>query len=143
MALKVLARDGRERPVLISQLAEQENIPKKFLEAILLELRNKGILQSKKGKGGGYQLLKRPEEISLGTIVRLFDGPLALLPCVSETAFVKCAECEDARTCGTRSIFKEVRDAAAHILDGTSLAEIIQRGEALKASENTNIFYQI
>jgi Rrf2 family protein len=142
-ALRVLAREGKDKPLQISQLAESERIPRKFLEAILLELRNKGILQSKKGKGGGYALLKRPDDISLGAIVRVFDGPLATLPCVSEIAFRKCEECEDVRTCGTRAVFKEVRDATAKVLDGTSLADLMKRDEALKAAETPAISYSI
>jgi Rrf2 family protein len=126
-ALYALAADGERGPVLIADLAERERIPRKFLEAILLELRNAGILQSKKGKGGGYSLAKAPEQITLGQVIRLVDGPLAPVPCVSERAYVRCQECVDEATCGTRLVMKRVRDAIAGILDQTTLAQVQQQ----------------
>src|SRR5437667_48316 len=99
-ALLYLARQENQGPVLISELAEKESIPKKFLELILLDLKNHGILQSKKGKGGGYSLSRRPEAIKLGRVIRVLDGPLAPLPCASQTAYVPCDGCEDENTCG-------------------------------------------
>jgi len=101
-------------------------LPQKFLEAILLELKNHGILQSKKGKGGGYFLGKAAEDIQFGTVIRILEGPLALLPCVSQTAYQRCHECKDEETCGIRVLFKEVRDSTAQILDNTSLAKVAQ-----------------
>src|SRR5689334_4372481 len=101
-ALQHLAREAKQGPVLISDLAREEEVPKKFLEVILLELKNQGILESKRGKGGGYMLNRAPEQITLGQIVRIFDGPLAPLPCVSQTAFRRCEDCKDYATCGTR-----------------------------------------
>jgi Rrf2 family protein len=124
-ALLALAKENGHGPVLISDLAERESIPKKFLELILLELKKQGILQSKKGKGGGYFLGKAPEAINLGDVIRVLDGPLAPLPCVSQTAYMKCDECEDETTCGIRIVMKEVRDATARILDGTNLADVL------------------
>jgi Rrf2 family protein len=126
-ALLALAKEHDQGPVLISDIAQQENIPKKFLELILLELKHQGILQSKKGKGGGYFLGKAPEAITIGQVVRVVDGPLAPLPCVSQTAYMKCDECEDEKTCGIRIMMKEVRDATANILDGTSLADVLKQ----------------
>lgn len=126
-ALQYLARHYEHGPTLISELAEKENIPKKFLELILLDLKNHGVLQSKKGKGGGYVLGKPPAAISLGHVIRLVDGPLAPLPCVSQTAYRKCEECRDEATCGIRLVMKEVRDSTAMILDGTSLADMLGR----------------
>src|SRR5688572_16222854 len=123
-ALQYLAKARGKGPVLISTLAKAEQIPQKFLEAILLDLKNQGILQSKKGKGGGYLLLRAPSAVTLGEVIRLFDGPLAPLPCVSEMAFKKCDECPDVETCPTRSVMKEVRDAMAAILDRTTLADL-------------------
>jgi Rrf2 family protein len=96
--------------------------PKKFLEAILLELKRHGLLHSKKGKGGGYFLGRKPTEITVGQVIRVLDGPLALTPCVSQTAYRKCDECLDEKTCGVRLAMKEVRDATAEILDHTTLA---------------------
>jgi Rrf2 family protein len=115
--------------VLISDIANREALPRKFLELILLELRNHGILGSKKGKGGGYFLARRPELVHLGEVLRVLEGPLAPLPCVSKTAYVRCAECRDERTCGIRMIMKDVRDATARILDQTSLADVLKRVE--------------
>jgi Rrf2 family protein len=129
-ALSVLAKEYGNGPVLIGDLAKQERIPHKFLELILLELKKKGILQSKKGKGGGYFLNRPPAATSIGEVVRALDGPLALLPCVSQTAYRRCDECPDETTCGIRSVMKEVRDSTAQILDGTTLADIVERSRA-------------
>jgi Rrf2 family protein len=120
-ALLVLAEETGRGPVLISELADRQRLPRKFLEAILLELKRHGILQSKKGKGGGYLLRHPPSEITLGQVIRVLEGPLALTPCVSQTAYMKCEECLDEETCGIRLAMKEVRDATAHILDNTTL----------------------
>jgi Rrf2 family protein len=111
----------------ISALSDHEGIPQKFLELILLDLKRHGILQSKKGRGGGYALARSPRDVSLGQIIRILDGPLAPLPCVSHTAYVKCEECVDETTCGIRTVMKEVRDSTARILDGTSLADVLAR----------------
>ena len=142
-ALLVLAQQRDQSPVQIADLAEREDIPKKFLEIILLELKNAGILQSKKGKGGGYLLGKSPEGISLGDIIRTLDGPLAPLPCVSQKAYRKCDECPDETTCGVRAIMKEVRDTTATILDGASLADILRRAEQLTQEKKKVLVYAI
>jgi Rrf2 family protein len=126
-ALLALADHGTEEPMRIADVAEQESLPQKFLELILLDLRNAGVVQSRKGKGGGYLLARPAEKIMLGQIVRLFDGPLAPVPCASQTAYVPCADCADEATCGVRLAMKEVRDATARILDHTSLATIRRR----------------
>ena len=107
-ALTALAREHGEGPMLIADLAASEAIPKKFLELILLDLKRKGILQSKKGKGGGYNLSRAPSNISIGEVIRALDGPLALLPCVSQSAYQRCDECVDELTCGIRHVMKEV-----------------------------------
>lgn len=130
-AMTVLAREYGRGPVLIADLATAESIPRKFLELILLELKRKGILQSKKGKGGGYHLHRHPSQISVGELIRTLDGTIALLPCVSQTAYRRCEECIDETTCGIRSVMKEVRDATAEILDGTTLEELIRRNQRL------------
>jgi Rrf2 family protein len=129
-ALLALA-DQREEPVRISDLARAEQIPRKFLESILLGLKNHGVLQSRKGKGGGYLLARDPSTIYLGQIVRMFDGPLAPVPCASQTAYVRCADCPDEAACGVHLAMKEVRDATARVLDGTSLAAL--RGQVDRA----------
>ena len=140
-ALQLLAREQARGPILISELAEKDGIPRKFLELILLELKNQGLLQSKKGKGGGYFLRKAPDKIPLGQIVRIFDGPLAPLPCVSESAFMKCDECADEATCGLRSVMKEVRDATAKVLDNTTLADLVKRADRLKDKKAGLMYY--
>lgn len=124
-ALVNLARKYEKGPILISEISVEENIPKKFLEAILLDLRNAGILNSKKGKGGGYYLIKKPEDVNLATVVRLFDGAIALLPCVSYKYYERCDECKDEEVCGIRNVFKEVRDESVKILKNNTLADII------------------
>jgi Rrf2 family protein len=137
-ALIYLAREYDRGPILISDLARDERIPKKFLELILLTLKNNGVLQSRKGKGGGYYLGKPPREISMGSVIRILDGPLAPVPCVSETAYARCQECADERTCGIRQVMKDVRDTMAGILDGTSLADLLER-EAKAAKKEKGI----
>lgn len=123
-AMLFLAERSGRGPVLVSDLAGDQRIPKKFLEAILLDLKRQGLLQSKKGKGGGYFLSRTPEEITVGQVVRALGGPLALVPCVSQTAYARCEECVDEQTCGVRLAMKEVRDATAKILDNTTLAAL-------------------
>jgi Rrf2 family protein len=126
-ALLYLARQYDKGPILIADLAHEENIPKKFLEAILLALKNNGILQSKKGKGGGYYLARNPKTITFGQAIRVMEGPLAPVPCVSETSYAKCTECGDEASCGIRIVMKDVRDAMAKILDGTTLADALDQ----------------
>jgi len=121
-ALLALAEEEGRGPVLVAELADRQRLPKKFLEAILLELKRHGILHSKKGRGGGYLLSRSAGEITVGQVIRVLDGPLALTPCVSQTAYRKCEECLDERSCGVRLAMKEVRDATARILDKTTLA---------------------
>jgi Rrf2 family protein len=123
-ALLLLAQDAGQGPVHISTLAERDALPKKFLEAILVDLKRHGFVESRKGKGGGYFLLRKPEEITFGEVIRVLEGPLALVPCVSQTAYRPCAECVDETTCGVRVAMQRVRDATAEILDGTTLADI-------------------
>jgi Rrf2 family protein len=130
-ALQVLAKEYGQGPVLISEIARRERISPKFLELILLELKNQGVVQSKKGKGGGYFLARSPQAVSVGQIVRMMEGPLAPLPCVSKTSYMRCAECRDERTCGIRIVMKDVRDATARILDSTSLADVLKRVESV------------
>ncbi len=142
-ALLALARRADREPVLIADLAKEEEIPKKFLELILLELKNTGMLQSKKGKGGGYLLGRRPEQISLGEVIRVLDGPLAPLPCVSHQAYQRCAECGDEATCGIRAVMSDVRDATAAILDRESLADVLRRTDQLKREKKKVLVYAI
>ena len=126
-ALLLLAQEAGHGPVLIADLASREGIPKKFLEAILLELKRHGVVQSQKGKGGGYFLRREPADVTFGEVIRVLEGPLAAVPCVSHTAYMKCVECLDEPTCGVRIAMKEVRDATARILDHTTLADVNAR----------------
>lgn len=134
-ALIYLARQYDKGPILIADLARDENLPKKFLENILLSLKNNGILQSRKGKGGGYYLGRHPGKITFGQAIRVMEGPLAPVPCVSETAYAKCTECENELTCGIRLVMKDVRDAMAVILDGTTLADVLEKIETAEQGQ--------
>lgn len=130
-ALVVLGKNFGEAPMQISKIASEEHIPKKFLEQILLDLRNAGLLYSKKGAGGGYGLVKDPAEIFVVQILRLTGGPVALLPCVSLNFYQKCDECITEATCGVRDVFLDVRNATLKILSETSIADIIRRESRL------------
>jgi Rrf2 family protein len=125
-AMKALTEEFGKGPVLIAQIAAQENIPRKFLEIILLELRNHGILQSQKGKGGGYMLRVDPERITLAQILRVIDGPIAPTPCVSLNFYVRCDDCEDEITCAIRPIMERVRDANLAVYETTTLKAFAQ-----------------
>ena len=120
-ALKVLTEEYGKGPVLISYISAKENIPKKFLEAILLELRNHGILQSQKGKGGGYLLRVDPGRVNLAQVLRVIDGPIAPTPCVSFNFYVKCDDCSDEVACALRPIMERVRDANLGVYENTTL----------------------
>ena len=133
--LELAAVDAGQRPLQAGELADRQRLPKKFLEAILLDLTRHGLLQSKLGRGGGYVLARKPGDITVGEIIRVLEGPLALIPCVSRTAYRKCDECLDEATCGVRLAMKEVRDATAHILDNTTLAGLNARSRAGRARQ--------
>jgi len=142
-AILFLAREYGKGPFLIADVARQEGIPKKFLELILLELKNKGLLQSKKGKGGGYFLGKDPDAVTFGQVIRALEGPLAPVPCVSQTAYMKCEECGDELTCGIRIVMKEVRDATARVVDGTTLAQVLRQIDILAKDRGEAVMYFI
>jgi Rrf2 family protein len=121
-AMLLLAKAYGSGPVMIAELANRERLPKKFLESILLELKHRGLVRSQKGPGGGYELVRPPDQISMGDVVRALQGPLALVSCVSQTAYAPCSECVTERDCAVRRVFQKVRDETAEILDGTTLA---------------------
>jgi Rrf2 family protein len=125
--------------VQIRDIAERQHIPAKFLEQILLTLKNAGLLHSRMGVGGGYYLAKPASEISLGHIVRVLDGPLAPIRCVSQMAYEACG-CPDEKTCGLRLVMLDVRNAIADILDGTTLADVVERVDMARAllGDHTN-----
>lgn len=126
-ALVYLAQQPAHEPVQISRIAESEGISRKFLEAILLELRNAGVVKSKKGKVGGYYLSMDPNEINVADVMRVFDGPIALLPCVTYKYYQRCDECKDEATCGIRKVFAELRTQTVNTLKNATLAEIVKR----------------
>ncbi|AJF06721.1 RrF2 family transcriptional regulator [Geoalkalibacter subterraneus] len=142
-ALLLLAREYGQGPVLIADMAAREKIPKKFLELILLQLKNAGILGSRKGKGGGYFLARNPSQITMGKVVRILEGPLAPVPCVSETAYQKCEECHDEASCGIRLVMKDVHDAIADILDHTTLKEVVARSSTEAKASKKIVDFQI
>jgi Rrf2 family protein len=129
-ALLVLARENSEELLLVSDIAERENLPKKFLEAILLELNRNGLVRSRRGRGGGYALAKPADLITFGQVLRIMDGPLAPLSCVSVNYYRRCDDCRDENTCEIRKVMRRVRDAIAAELDGTSLADALEQSKA-------------
>jgi Rrf2 family protein len=122
-ALSYMVEKGTDAPILIAEIAEQKNIPLKFLENILLELKKGGFLESKKGKHGGYFFAMPPQKISLSAIFRIIEGPIALLPCVSLNFYQKCADCNE-KKCGINKVMVEVRDSTLAILDKRTVADL-------------------
>ncbi|MBP8792205.1 MAG: Rrf2 family transcriptional regulator [Lutibacter sp.] len=122
-ALSYLAKKKQFEPVLISEISEAENISKKFLESILLILKKDGILSSKKGKGGGYFLVSHPKDIKLSTIIRLLEGPIAMLPCASLNYYEKCDDCTSEEICNLNRLMVEVRDNTLKILENKTLED--------------------
>ena len=120
-------------------IAEANNIPKKFLDAILGDLRNAGVVQSKKGPGGGYMLARTPGEIKVGRVIRPLDGPLAPIACASRTAYQPCQDCDDVKACAVRLTMVKVRDAMADILDRLTVADML----ALDAGRKFALMYHI
>ncbi len=129
--------DGRQQTIQIREISQHEQIPAKFLEQILLALKNAGLLHSKMGVGGGYHLSKPATEISLGAIIRVLDGPLAPVKCVSQMAYEPCG-CPDEETCGLRLVMGDVRSALSNLLDGTSLADVTERVDTVRQMFTTS-----
>lgn len=128
-ALLALARLDDDEVSMISDIASSQNIPKKFLEQILLDLKRHGIVQSRRGKMGGYLLLKEANEITFGEVLRIIDGPIAPLPCLSKMAYRKCDGCDDEEACEIRKVFAKVANATRNILDNTTIADAISDPE--------------
>lgn len=124
-ALTYLAKQEVNTPVQISTIATAENISQKFLESILLSIRKAGYLGSKKGKGGGYYLLKDAKDIPIATIYRILEGPIAMVPCVSLNFYEKCSDCPDEHQCSVHRLMVQVRDNTLSILENTSLADFV------------------
>ncbi len=124
-ALTYLAENYSKGPVLISEISQERQISLKFLENILLELKKSGILGSKKGKGGGYYLIKPADEVHLAKVIRVLDGPIALLPCVSLNYYEKCENCTE-EICGLNRVMTEVRDSTLKVLENKTLKDILR-----------------
>jgi len=127
-AMVHLARLGPQELAAGLDIAEQNRIPKKFLDAILAQLRESGMIEARKGKGGGYRLARAATKIMVGDIVRTLDGPLAPILCASRRAYRRCADCRDPATCEVRLAMTEARDAIAQVLDAKSLADMAAAG---------------
>ena len=130
-ALVALARAEADRPTMIMELSTSCSIPKKFLEQILLDLKHHDLVRSKRGKFGGYSLNKQPSQIMFGDVLRIVDGPIALLPCLSKISYRRCADCLDEATCEIRRVFAQVANASRDILDNTSLADAMNVDDAV------------
>lgn len=130
-ALVYLAKNLEAQPISVSRISEAQNIPLKFLESILTELKNARILNSKKGKYGGYSLNASPEEIHMAKVTRLFDGAIGMLPCVTYKFYERCEECIDEETCGIRQVAMEIRNETVKRLKAATLADILKREQKL------------
>lgn len=127
-ALVALAKAAPGASVFIGDIAEEQSIPKKFLEQILLDLKRHGLVVSRRGKAGGYALLRPADVISFGQVLRIIDGPIAPLPCLSKMAYRKCDDCQDEATCEVRRVFAQVADATRDVLDRTTVADALRDG---------------
>ena len=125
-ALMYLAQHDEKGPVLIAEISKKRKIPLKFLENILLELKRAGVLESKKGKGGGYYFAMPPADVPMAKIIRLLDGPIALLPCVSLNFYEKCKNCDE-KSCGLHDSMILVRDATLKVLERKTVADIAKK----------------
>jgi Rrf2 family protein len=141
-ALIVLGLNSGPEVLRIHTISQQQNIPKRFLEQILNDLRTAGILESKRGLAGGYRLRLLPEQITLANVIRLIEGPLAPVSCVSENFYEKCS-CPDEEKCGIRSVMKDVRDAIVQILEGVTLAQLCDRVKQLQGKHDNPLDYII
>ena len=124
-ALVALAKAPPGRPLLIAEIAREQAIPKKFLEQILLEMKRAGIVTSRRGRLGGYALLQAPAAITFGEVLRLIDGPIAPLPCLSRVAYRRCVDCTDEASCEIRKVFARGAGATREVLDSTTLADAV------------------
>jgi Rrf2 family protein len=134
-AVLYLAQRYGEGPIPIEEIASAEKISRKFLETILLELRYAGILDSKRGKAGGYLLHETPSRLTVGGIIRVVEGPLSPVDCVSRSAYRPCPDCPDESSCRIRLVMKEVRDAISRVLDRKTLAALVEEGRVPHSAE--------
>lgn len=142
-ALIHLAGIPDNQPVLIADLARDEEIPKKFLEFILLSLRKGGLLQSRVGKGGGYTLALPPNKVTLGSVVRILEGDIAPVQCLSATNYARCEECRDEATCGIRLTMADVNVALSGVLDTLTLADMLERSETARLKKQNVVDFSI
>jgi Rrf2 family protein len=133
-ALYLAERHG-EGPISIEEIASAEKISRKFLESILLELRYAGVLDSKRGKGGGYLLHESPSRVTVGRIIRVVDGPLSPVDCVSRSAYRRCPDCPDEAACRIRLVMKEVREAISRVVDRKTLATLIEESKVTHSAD--------
>ncbi len=133
-ALLVLARHTDAGPMSASVLADRARVPAKFLEAILLDLRHAGIITSTRGRTGGHRLRRPPEEVTMAEVLRLFDGAIGLVPCVTFNYYERCEECVDESTCGIRDVFADIRTASVELLKNATLADTLRREDRLLAA---------
>ena len=124
-ALVYLARKDKKVPVNIAEISKSENISRKFLESILLTLKKNGILGSKKGKTGGYYMIKEPSGLKMSTVFRILEGPIAMVSCVSLNFYEKCDDCPNEDVCTVNALMREVRDSALNVLNGKTLADLV------------------
>ena len=142
-ALIHLAGQPSGLPVLIADLARIETIPRKFLESILLSLRKGGILQSRIGKGGGYSLALPPNRITIGSVIRLLEGDIAPVSCLSSTNYARCEDCQDEVTCGIRLTMVDVNSAFTVVIDGLTVADMVERRDAERNKREKVVDYSI
>ncbi len=141
-ALIVLGTNHHLPVVKIQEISSQQNIPKRFLEQILNDLKSAGIVESKRGLSGGYRLRMRPDQITLAAVIRHVEGPLAPVKCVSERFYERCS-CPDEEKCGIRSVMKEVRDAIVEVLEGVTVATLCERVRQMQGAEPTGHDFEI
>jgi Rrf2 family protein len=142
-ALSYLAVNSTGEPILISELAKGDNIPRKFLEAILVALRKGGVLKSKIGKGGGYMLALPPAQITIGKVVSILEGGFALVECLNDNVKVVCAECGDPDYCGVRLVMSDVKKAIDSVLESTTLADMVGRSDAARRKKSRIVDFSI
>ena len=142
-ALGYLAEHSTGDPILISELAGKENIPKKFLEAILVALRKGGVLKSRIGKGGGYLLAVPAEEITVSRVVQILEGEFAPLPCLSDTHATQCEECDDQASCSIRLVMWDVKNAVTRVMEAVSVADMVERSKAVRMKNRKIVDYSI
>jgi Rrf2 family protein len=133
-AMLHLATLEMDRTAQASEIAKVHNIPKKFLDAILGDLRKAGLVISRKGPGGGYALARRPREIQVGMVIRVLDGPLAPIACASRTAFKPCSDCKDVKACAVRIVMTAARDALSDVLDTVTISDMVQTAKSSRKS---------